>query len=405
MLNSRGAWKKSKIIILPILILTLLTPTLVTMQPVSAQTMVSGGFWPTGGSTGPAYDPNNYYGYAFLLPYSKIDENPYRGFTGNFNLLSDVAITYGQISVVVWIYQPPHGEGVILSLQDERLPHAPGGAPLIYVGTDGILYVCEWVGSNSIVSTTIINTTKPLTPGWHMIVLEEQALSTSSFVITVYVDGIKMGSISSNNIPTLMFGLYGTYPYAYVGTGYMGYSNNGNGAWFFYNGTIALLAVYNYALPPSVVEAMWRNSDANGNVLNAYLPSKGLVIDYQFSPSYFNSTSSSLLPAYQNSTILSQLGFSEGTASSLQLVSYGSQLENNIWGSFVINSNYARQNITSAQTTTTPSVSTLSQSTTTPSSSPNVVPSTSFLNLYTLIIIVLVVVIVVLALLLVVRRK
>ena len=322
-------------------LLTLLILVLTTGYMGSANSAdSSGGFIATGGSTGKNYNNNNYYGYAFQFPYTIVGNNTYGGSTGVFNLISAVAINYGGVSIVIWVYHPKNAMGSILSIYTLHRSYVP----LIYVGTDGILYIGDW--SNTPWQLT---TKSPLTPGWHMIVLEEYVISASQVKIDAYLDGQQLGSFTLGL--THLFGALDNFPYAYIGTGYIPTTSlwsSGNGAWFFYNGTIALVAVYNYALPPGVVSSIYSQSTTSGNMLTAYLPVKGLVVVYQFTPNYFKNNN--LMPLCYNRDILAKLGISSEPL--LQLVSYGSNLNSTIWANVKVVTNLDQFTVTQTMTTT-----------------------------------------------------
>jgi hypothetical protein len=125
------------------------------------------------------------------LPQCNISSNPYGGATGTHGLLNCIAIQNGAISVVVWFYLPPGGQGVLLSLQSSPYPNSYLGCwvPWLYVGTNSILYVSEWIGYPWQISTPT-----PISPGWHMVVVEEWAASTRGpYYVALYLDGQFIG--------------------------------------------------------------------------------------------------------------------------------------------------------------------------------------------------------------------
>jgi hypothetical protein len=195
------------------------------------------------------------------LPQCNINNNPYGGSTGTYGLLNCIAIQNGAISAVVWFYLPPGGQGALLSFQNNQYPNSPSYyTPWLYVGTNGYLYAGDYAGGIWQVST-------PISPGWHMAVIEEWAASTSGpYYVSLYLDGALVGSTSSTNLPQL-FGSGGPYPYNDIGTGFTGTWPATNGTWFFFNGAIAYIALYNRLLGPSEVVSIYQgNRDTNGLV-------------------------------------------------------------------------------------------------------------------------------------------
>ncbi len=319
------------------------SPTRVSACPSTSNTTtvsspgLTGGFIPTGGPTGPGYDNNNTYGYAFMMPTTVVSSNPWGGNTGNFSLLNAIAIRYGVLTTVVWFYYPPNGMGTLVGFQDSPInSSAPNNTPFIYVGTNGSLFAGDWLyyaPPPQVVSNE-------LSTGWHMVVVEEYA-SGGKFYLNLYLDGKYIGTADlfypSQTILPQLFGAApnggpGTYPFGYIGT----CENNwpaGNGKDFFFNGTIAVVALYDELLPASTIAQMWAESQVTSAGISAYLPRGGLVVVYVMSPSLFSPTSGQLRPYYANATALGQLGISNPD---LLLVSYGQGLRNGIWASYGI---------------------------------------------------------------------
>jgi hypothetical protein len=197
--------------------------------------------------TNPSISSSNTQGYLAQLPQCSISSNPYGGATGTFGLFNCVAINYGAISAVVWFYEPNGGQGALLGFSNAQYSSSPSTyTPWLYVGTNGYLYGNDWTGSYFGVSTS-----SAISPGWHMAVIEEW-YSGGTYYIALYLDGTLVGQTSTTSLPQL-FG--SALPYSDVGTVYAGGWPNSNGGWFFFNGTIAYVAVYNTVLSQSQVQA------------------------------------------------------------------------------------------------------------------------------------------------------
>jgi hypothetical protein len=215
------------------------------------------------------------------LPQCNITSNPYSGYTGTYGLLNCIAIQNGAISAVVWFYIPTNGSGTLLGYMNGLFPNAYGGAnDWFYVGTDGKLYATDYAGYYFYVATPT-----PISPGWHMAVIEEWAASTSGpYYIALYLDGSFVGQTSTNNLPVL-FGLGGSYPNNYIGCNYTwGSPGAPTNTWFFLNGAIAYIALYNRLLSASEVSAIYQgNRVTNGLVAefkaDNYDPSSRVWID------------------------------------------------------------------------------------------------------------------------------
>jgi hypothetical protein len=222
------------------------------------------------------------------LPQCIISSNPYGGNTGTYGLLNCIAIQNGAISAVVWFYLPPGGQGALLGFEGAPVqggsstsyPSSPyGWTPWLYVGTNGILYAGDWNGSSWQVSTPT-----PISPGWHMAVIEEWAASTSGpYYLALYLDGQFIGQSSTSNLPQL-FGYYNNCPNNHIGVAYTSGWPSTNNTWFFFNGAIAYVALYNRVLSPGEVVSIYQgNRDTNGLVAeyvgDNYDPSSGVWFD------------------------------------------------------------------------------------------------------------------------------
>jgi hypothetical protein len=197
--------------------------------------------------------------YAFQLPQCNITNNPYGGYTGTSGLFNCIAIQNGAISAVTWFYLPPGGQGILLSFQIVQYPNTSTGwwTPWLYVGTDGYLYAGDWNGTINTIST-------PISLGWHMAVVEEWAVSTSGpYYLALYLDGNLVGQISMGTNKPQLFNSNNNYQYNDIGSGIVSgwpsvpYTGN-TGQWYFFNGAIAYVALYNRVLTTSDVLAIYQ---------------------------------------------------------------------------------------------------------------------------------------------------
>jgi hypothetical protein len=140
-----------------------------------------------------------------------------------------------------------------------------------------MLYAGDWVSYIWQVST-------PISPGWHMAVVEEWAASTTGpYYVALYLDGNYIGQSSTSNLPQLFGGSCGnSYPYNYVGLGYSNGWPSGNGSYFFFNGSIALVALYNRVLTTGDVLAIYQ-----GNLVSSGLVAVWYGDDYNPSNGYW----------------------------------------------------------------------------------------------------------------------
>jgi hypothetical protein len=260
------------------------------------------GFQPTN----PSISSSNTQGYLAQLPQCSISSNPYsEGHTGTFGLFNCVAIEYGAISTVVWFYEPPGGQGVLLSFQNAQYSNVPTAfTPWLYVGTNGYLYGGDWAGSDRLVSTS-----SAISPGWHMAVIEEY-YSGGTYYLSLYLDGSLVGQFSTSNLPQL-FGANTAYAYNDIGTGNTNTWSATNNGWFFFNGVIAYVAVYNTVLSQSQVQQLYQAVFPNE------LFSQNLAGAYLLVPDWYNGGGYYFLPYFVNSQIMSQMGISNADATSI----------------------------------------------------------------------------------------
>jgi hypothetical protein len=298
--------------------------------------------------------------------------------------MSAIAITYGGMSAVVWFYQPENGAGVLLGYQNTNIPNPQPSAyvPLLYVGLNGSLFAGDWAGAVFQMSTFI-------TPGWHMAVVEEYIGKDNYTYVSLYLDGKYVGTVNASVLSALYNNLVNhqvDFPYGYVGGSYADGWPQTNGEYFFYDGTIAIVAFYDVVLTNTIIKQMWEESHVTMNGINAYLPTQHAVAIYLFSPNYFNFSHWELAPYYVNNTVMGQLGVINPELTPLF---YG--VQNITWGNFNIMVNNGETQSNTGVNQGTPANSNAS--------------SESFLSVLPLILIVLVAVAVIIAIVMIVRRK
>jgi len=259
--------------------------------------------------TNPSISSTNTKGYLIQLPQCYISSNPYGGATGTYGLPSCVALKYGAVSIVVWFYVPSTStQGVILGMQSSQYTGSPATwVPALYIGTNGKLRFGEWSSSSGIQTLAT-----SISPGWHMAVWEEGGISSSGATLYGYLDGNLVGTLSLSGLAFTVGGVSPPPAYWDIGTGFAaGAWPNGNGGWFFFNGIIAYVAIYNTVLSQSQVQALYQAGFPNT------LFSQNLVVAYLLIPNYYNGGGYYFVPYYTNTAILNQLGISNATAISI----------------------------------------------------------------------------------------
>jgi len=262
-------------------------------------------FYPYFQPTNPTISSNNSQGYLAQLPQCTITSNPYHGQTGTTGLIDCIAINYGKVSAVVWFYEPSNGQGVLLSLLSGQYPNgAPNGfVPWLYVDIYDNLRAADY---------GLPQFSIPISSGWHMVVFEEWATSTSGPTYeALYLDGNYIGQYSENDIPEIFL----AFPYDDI-TGFAGNWPDTNwlinpSGWFFFNGTIAYVALYNTVLNQTQVQQLYQAGFPNT------LFSNNLVISYILDPTYYNNNSYYFIPYYVNTQLMSQMGINNYNAISI----------------------------------------------------------------------------------------
>ena len=267
-------------------------------------------FYPYFQPTNLTISSNNSQGYLVQLPQCNITNNPYGEITGTYGLFNCIAIHYGAISAVVYFYEPPNRVGSILAQAFYQYPNSPpsswAGLDLLYVGKNGYLYAGDWNGTYGWQISTPINT------GWHMAMIEEWAASTSGpYYIALYLDGNYIGQSSTSSVPWMFNGNM-QQPYADIGAAWVNnWSGTPSDSWFFFNGTIAYVALYNTVLNQTQVQQLYQAGFPNT------LFSNNLVISYILDPTYYNNNSYYFIPYFVNTQLMSQMGINNYNAISI----------------------------------------------------------------------------------------
>jgi hypothetical protein len=241
--------------------------------------------------TTPSISSNNAQGYLIQLPQCYISSNPYGGATGTYGMLNCVAINYGAISIVIWFYEPPGGQGGLVGVTTKQYPSPVATIPLIFVD-NGYLYALGLGGLSISIS-----------PGWHMVVLETWASSSSGpFYFSLYLDGNFVASSSFSS--SAFYNYSSTFPYSDVGATYNYFPSEAQ--WFFFNGIIAYVAIYNTVLNSSQVQQLYSvgfpNMLFSNNLVVAYLLVNNTASIYQ-GPNYVDY----IIPWFVNKALLSRL--------------------------------------------------------------------------------------------------
>jgi hypothetical protein len=141
--------------------------------------------------------------------------------------------------------------GVILGQQGLAVPPAPpsGHVPAIYVGTDGFLYAeMFWKGSPTPISSAPV---KVNNGAFHFVAVTYDGVNEA-----VYLDNTLLGST-----PVIQMGYAASYRYQ-IGTGFTPGWPAGNGGYFYFQGLIDEVEIFNRALAPSEIQAIFSAGSA-----------------------------------------------------------------------------------------------------------------------------------------------
>jgi hypothetical protein len=146
------------------------------------------------------------------------------------------------ISVDAW-FSTTTG-GVILGQQDVAATATPGGhVPAIYVGTDGFLYAeLFWSGTVTPISSAPV---KVNNGAFHLVAVTYDGANED-----VYLDGMLLGSVAFTQT-----GYAASYQYQ-IGTGFTLGWPAGNGGYFYFQGLIDEVEIFDRALSQSEIHAI-----------------------------------------------------------------------------------------------------------------------------------------------------
>jgi len=163
------------------------------------------------------------------------------GSSGYVNLPNSMIQPYTTVSASGWF--KTSGDGVILGYQNTALSGAPSAyVPILYVGLDGKLRGEFWMGA--VASITTVGSVNDNT--WHHVVLVGNVNTQS-----MYLDGVLVGTLLGGiNHLSMINNQIGV---GYGGGGWLGTS----GGWFYFNGSIDEVRLYNRALSPNEVKQLY----------------------------------------------------------------------------------------------------------------------------------------------------
>jgi hypothetical protein len=171
----------------------------------------------------------------------------FNGASGYVQLPSDLIEQSNELSVSLWFKTTTAGQ-VLLSTGHE----VPGSTasdvsdamPVLYVGSDGLLYGEFWDGQ-----VTPIGSTAAVDDGqWHNVVL-----TGNSDTQSLYLDGTLMGTQSD--------AIVNVDPLDFIGAGYVntdGWTNGPATGWSYFTGDASDFEFYDYPLSPAQVTAVYQ---------------------------------------------------------------------------------------------------------------------------------------------------
>lgn len=141
----------------------------------------------------------------------------------------------------VWLWFKTSSYGTLISEQNNQYPNVPVNYdPFLYVETNGKLHGGMYTADNGL--STLESSSTVNDNNWHY-----ATLVVNGNVQSLYLDGSFVNSFNGNP--------EGPYNYLYLGTGYAeGSWPNTNGNWFFFNGTIDSVRIFNQALTPNQID-------------------------------------------------------------------------------------------------------------------------------------------------------
>ena len=203
---------------------------------------------------------------------------------GTASLFNYVAITYGSITVVTWVYLNSGDWGPILGFSSGQptAAYPEFYTPWLYISSNGIVYAGDIVPSCFLFvcsggSIYYVQSNTPISPGWHMITVEEGQYSSNTYFIKLYIDGEFMEASTISGTPQL----FNAIQYGYIGVAYAANTppTPWPGSWLgwkYFNGYIAEVIIYPYSLSGSQVSELFNAGIGNppiGDYVGLYLGS------------------------------------------------------------------------------------------------------------------------------------
>jgi hypothetical protein len=173
------------------------------------------------------------------------------GTSGYLQLPTDLFESTSTLSFSMWFKTSTAG-GVLLSTGNSDPGVTNSGTihsrPILYVGTDGLLYGQFWTGqAGDMVSAKAVDDGQ-----WHHVVITGNGATQS-----LYLDGQLVGAVGGT--------IQNLDPLEFLGAGYInadGWVNAPPQGWNYFNGEISDAEFYSYALNPDEVTALYGGQQA-----------------------------------------------------------------------------------------------------------------------------------------------
>ena len=201
------------------------------------------------------------------------------------------------ISVDAWF--STRTGGVILGQQDVAAPMPPNGhIPAIYVGTDGFLYAeLFWKGTPvPITSSKLVND-----GAFHLV-----AVTYDGATEAVYLDGALLGST-----PFVQTGYASSYSYQ-IGTGYTAGWPATNGGYFYFQGLIDEVEIFNRALAQSEIQTIFSFGTAGKCKVTPVTPTGCIAPPSGMTAWYTGDGTANDFLGKNNATLQNGAGFASG---------------------------------------------------------------------------------------------
>ncbi|WP_291999980.1 hypothetical protein [Caldivirga sp.] len=191
---------------------------------------------------------------------------------GAANLFNYIAISKGSITVVTWVYLNAGDWGPILGFasgQPTSLIPPGSYTPWLYISSNGIVYAADVVPSCILGvcaggSMYYVDSSTPISTGWHMLTIEEGHSSGNTYYIRLYIDNEFIGASSISGTPQL----FDSIQYGYIGVAYAvntppsPWPDSWYG-WHYFNGYIAEIIIYPFALSQPQVNELFNAGVGN----------------------------------------------------------------------------------------------------------------------------------------------